>query len=98
MLKQEQQQLQVIRLHVCLLFLMVLLTLGKALATVLQFISNDWTIEPLRLFYLQMLAKSPSVGEIARKVISVQHSHNETVKLFYPDLVDVTCYSRPLTK
>ena len=44
--------------------------LGKALAVVLRFIGENWTIEQ-RLLRVQLLAKSLSGQEIARELISV---------------------------
>ena len=44
--------------------------LGEALAVVLRFISDDWTIEQ-RLVRVQLLAKSLSGEEIAREIISI---------------------------
>ena len=44
--------------------------LGEALAIVLRFISDDWTIEQ-RLVRVQLLAKSLSGEELAREIISI---------------------------
>jgi hypothetical protein len=45
-------------------------TLGEALAVVLRFVEDDWTIER-RLVRVQLLAKSLPGEEIARELISV---------------------------
>ena len=44
--------------------------LGEALAVVVRFVSDDWTIEQ-RLLRVQLLAKSLSGEEIAREIISI---------------------------
>ena len=91
--------------------------LGEALAVVVRFISNDFTIEQ-RLVKLQMLAKSMKGEEIASELISVlsvsygigsgfllaavrdRASVNNvaltTLKVVYPVLVDIGCYSHTL--
>jgi hypothetical protein len=91
--------------------------LGEALAVVVRFISNEFTIEQ-RLVKLQMLAKSMKGEEIAREPISVLSAtygigsgfllaamrdgasvNNvalSTLKVVYPQLVDVGCYSHTI--
>ena len=44
--------------------------LGEALATVVRFVTNDWTIEH-RLVKMQLLAKSLTGKEITRELIHV---------------------------
>ena len=88
--------------------------LGEALAVVIRFISNEFSIEQL-LVKLQMLAKSMKGEEIASELInvlsatygissgyllaamrdraSVNNVALRTLKVVYPQLVDVGCYS-----
>lgn len=44
--------------------------LGEAMAVLVHFVSDDWTLEQ-RLLQLKMLAKSMSGEEIAREVLGV---------------------------
>lgn len=91
--------------------------LGEALAIVLRFISDEFSVEQ-RLVRLQMLAKSMKGEEIARELISIlsvtygigptfllaamrdRASVNNvaltTLKIVYPMLVDVGCYSHTI--
>ena len=91
--------------------------LGEAMAVVVRFISNEWTLEQ-SLINLQMLAKSMKGEEIARELIhllsteyAIDSSHfvvamhdraslNDVamriVKLIYPNLFDVGCFSHTL--
>ena len=119
-LKQEQQQLHT---EISGKFVSVIFDgttrLGEALAIVVRFVSDQWTIEQ-RLVRLQMLAKSLSGEEIARELISVlsvtysiapnfvlaamrdRASTNtvalRTMKVIYPYLIDVGCYSHTIDR
>jgi len=48
--------------------------LGKALAIILRFVSDDWIIQQ-RLVRVQLLTKSLTGEEIARKLIIILSSH-----------------------
>ena len=48
--------------------------MGKALAIVIQFVSDEWSLEQ-RLVKLQLLTKSMSGEEIAHELISVLSVH-----------------------
>ena len=93
--------------------------LGEALAIVLRFVSDEWSLEQ-RLVRLQLLAKSLSGEEIARElisVLSVAYSIDSnrllscmrdraatngvavrTLKIVYPNLLDVGCFSHTLDR
>ena len=93
--------------------------LEEAMAIVLRFISDNFTIEQC-LVRLQMLAKSMKGEEIVRELISILSAsygigptfllaamRNEasvnnvaltTVKIVYPMLIDVGCYSHTINQ
>ena len=64
--------------------------LGEAMAVVVRFISNEWTLEQ-RLINLQMLAKSMKGEEIARELI---HLHMPLIHLTLWQLCMIACFSQ----
>ena len=91
--------------------------LGEAMAVLVHFVSDDWTLEQ-RLLQLKMLAKSMSGEEIAREVLvvlstsysigsyqlcaamrdraSVNNVAVRAIKVLYPHLMDVGCFSHTI--